>query len=238
MWVEVAQRIRSWLDSVADRLGITPWAFGVGAVAVVMAGIGGWWALRAPPPPRAEEVLPRISTVSAAGGAPAVAPEAEAGAGPGGPVVIVVHVDGAVARPGVHELAPGSRVVDAIDAAQGLRSDADRSRLNLAAPVGDGQRVWVPVVGEDEPPVVAVTGGSGRPGSGENAEVVGGTVPLDLNSAGVEELETLPGVGPSIAAAIARHREDNGPFARVEDLLEVPGIGPARLARLEALVAV
>ncbi|NIR36725.1 MAG: ComEA family DNA-binding protein, partial [Actinobacteria bacterium] len=81
------------------------------------------------------EVLPRIDTVSAAGGAPAVAPEAEAGAGPGGPVVIVVHVDGAVARPGVHELAPGSRVVDAIDAAQGLRADADRSRLNLAAPV-------------------------------------------------------------------------------------------------------
>ncbi len=152
-------------------------------------------------------------------------------------MVIVVHVDGAVARPGVHELAPGSRVVDAIDAAQGLRADADRSRLNLAAPVGDGQRVWVPVVGEDEPPVVAVSGGSGSPGSGERADGVG-TGPLDLNSAGVEELETLPGVGPSIAAAIARHREDNGPFARVEDLLEVPGIGPARLAQLEALVAV
>lgn len=233
--MEVAQRIRSWLDSVADRLGITPWTFGVGAVAVVMAGLGGWWALRAPPPPPAEEVLPRIEAVSEAGAAPAL--DSETGVGPSGAGVMVVHVDGAVVRPGVHELAPGSRVVDAIEAAQGLRPDADRSRLNLAALVGDGQRVWVPVRGEDEPPVVAVTGGSGTTDASARGAGVGSSL-LDLNSAGVEELETLPGVGPSIAAAIAQHRDDHGPFTRVEELLEVPGIGPARLARLEALVAV
>lgn len=231
--MDVAQRIRSRIDAVSDRLGITPWSFAAGLAAVAVAGVGGWWALRAPAPPPVEEVLPRIDVVGAL--APPAAETFEDD--PPGDEVIVVHVDGAVGQPGVHELEPGSRVVDAVAAAQGLRDDADRSRLNLAAPISDGQRVWVPVVGEEEPTVVAVTGGGPDDGGGGH-DPAARAGPIDLNSATAAELETLPGIGPGIAAAIVGHREDNGRFGRVEDLLEVPGIGPARLAQLEPLVAV
>jgi competence protein ComEA len=154
------------------------------------------------------------------------------GAAAGKLATIVVHVDGAVSRPGVHELRLGARVVDAVEAAAGLLPEADRERLNLAAPVSDGQRVWVPRVGEDEPAVVPLSGGSTLAGDGSTAPTV------DLNTADQAALETLPGVGPSIAAAILRHRDQEGPFERVEDLLEVAGIGPTRLLQIEALVSV
>jgi competence protein ComEA len=213
---------------MADRLGISPFALVVGAAAVVVAGVGGWWALRPPPPPAPEEVLPRVDD--------GVGPVAAVATTTTEPAVtmVVVHVDGAVAVPGVHELRPGARVDDAIAAAGGLTAAADRERLNLAAPVADGQRVWVPRRGEDEPPVVTPVGGGPADPSGPGAPAA----PVDLNTADAAALETLPGVGPTIAAAIIRHRETEGRFDRVDDLLAVAGIGPSRLAVLEGLVTV
>ena len=221
--VDIRRRTTEWLESLADRLGVSVWSFVVGTVAVAAAGVGGWWAFAAPAPPPVEQILPRVDIVG-----PAVtASESSAAA----QRLVVVHVAGAVVRPGVHELDEGSRVIDAIEAAGGLTTDADRERLNLAAPVVDGQRVWVPRFGEDEPEVVPVSGGI----DGSSGDV-GGVV--NVNTADRAALETLPGVGPSIAAAIIRYRDDEGPYTRVEDLLGVAGIGPSRLAQLADLVTV
>jgi competence protein ComEA len=220
--VDIGRRVSDWLGSLADRLGITPAAIVGGALAVAVAGFGGWWAFRAPDPVPVEQVLPRASNSE---------PVVTAAAGPTSSVVVVVHVDGAVVHPGVHELLLGGRVIDAIEAAGGLLVDADRERLNLAAMVNDGQRVWVPFVGEDEPAVVGPVGGTAD-------TATAGTGPVNLNNADSAALETLPGIGPSIAAAILQHREQEGRFERIEDLLEVAGIGPARLDQLEAMVTV
>jgi competence protein ComEA len=222
--VDVRRKVGELLDSLADRLGMSPWAIVAGSMAVVAAGFGGWWAFAAPAPPPVEQLLPRVD-----GASPVAEPVAEPAVGD---LRVVVHVDGAVVRPGVHELVDGSRVIDAIEAAGGLLVDADRERLNLAAPVADGQRVWVPWVGEEEPAVVPVIGGSGS-ATNESGQGV-----VNLNTADTAALETLPGIGPSIAAAIIRHRESEGLYQRVDDLLEVAGIGPSRLAQLEALVTV
>lgn len=225
--MDVRTRIGESLDALADRLGITPWAVVVGFVAVVTAGAGAWWAFSPPAPPPAEEVLPRVGDAT-------VAAPTTTGTPPTTPATMLVHVDGAVMRPGVHEIGAAARVVDAIEAAGGLRADADRARLNLAAVLSDGQRLWVPVVGEAEPDVVGPDGGRVEPGGGGGSEA--GLI--DLNTADATTLETLPGIGPSIAAAIIRHRELEGAFQRVEDLLEVAGIGPSRLAQIESLVVV
>ena len=216
------EAIQQWADSVADRLGVGIWGFVAGLAAIIAAAVGGWWALASPDVTPAEEILPRVVNSPAP-----VVVEASQATESGGR--IVVHVDGAVVLPGVHELAAGSRVHDAIDAADGLTADADRSRLNLAAQLADGQRVWVPAVGEPEPAVVgmAAPGAVGVPGA-----------PVDLNTADLATLETLPGIGPSIAAAIIGHRQEHGAFSRVEGLLEVPGIGRAKLEQLLLLVTV
>ncbi|MGH9228428.1 MAG: helix-hairpin-helix domain-containing protein, partial [Acidimicrobiales bacterium] len=143
---------------------------------------------------------------------------------------LVVHVAGAVVSPGVRRLPPGSRVIDALDAAGGALPDADLPRINLAAPLVDGEQVYVPKPGE-QPPVVA--------GAGTGA--AGGPVPgplVDLNTATAELLDTLPGVGPSTAAAIIAHRDENGPFTAVDQLLDVRGIGEAKLEQLRDLVSV
>src|SRR3546814_7792420 len=114
-------------------------------------------------------------------------------------------VAGAVVAPGVHEVPADGRVVDAIDAAGGLAPGADSARINLAAPVADGERVYVPVVGEEPPP--AVVGGPGATGPSGGAAGAG-TGPVNLNTADEAALAALPGVGPSTAAAIIAHRED------------------------------
>ncbi|MGH2685140.1 MAG: helix-hairpin-helix domain-containing protein, partial [Actinomycetota bacterium] len=137
---------------------------------------------------------------------------------------VYAHAAGAVARPGVYRLPPGSRVTDLVEAAGGITADAAPDHLNLAAEVIDGQQVYVPRVGEAPPP-------SGATGAGP----VG---PLDLNTATAAQLEELPGIGPATAQAILDHRERDGPFRSVEELLEVRGIGEAKLASLRDLVRV
>lgn len=226
----------------------------IGGLVVVIAVVaGGWWLLRPPAPP-AEAVLPLAAAPGATTGAPTgsggepapvtvagtVAAEVPDDSPPG---EVVAAAAGAVVRPGVYRLVAGDRVDDLVRAAGGLAADADGDRVNLAAPVADGERVWVPRVGdEDAPEIVAGTGspspaggpaGPGGPdGSGDPAPLV------DLNTATGETLETLPGVGPATSAAIIAHREQHGPFGTIDDLLEVRGIGPAKLEAVRPLVTV
>ncbi len=142
---------------------------------------------------------------------------------------VTAHVAGAVAHPGVYALPGGARVTDLVMAAGGPTPQADVGGLNLAAPVADGERVWVPVAGEPPPPAVADPGpGGGAPAGG----------PVDVNRASVEVLDTLPGVGPATAQAILAYRQEHGPFTAVAQLLDVPGIGPAKLEALRGLVTV
>jgi competence protein ComEA len=131
---------------------------------------------------------------------------------------VTVHVAGEVADPGLVEVAAGSRVADAVAEAGGLLTTADPTGLNLAAPVVDGQQIVVRAVGEVLAP--------GTPGQ------------VRLNTAAAGELESIPGVGPVLAARIVEFRETNGPFVVVEDLLDVAGIGEAKLAAMRNVVVV
>jgi len=141
-----------------------------------------------------------------------------------------VYVSGAVHRPAVYEIAPGSIVRDAIEAAGGPLSNADLTRLNLALELRDQQRVHVPREGEVDPPS-AVSGGAS-----ESVEAAGG--PVNINTATAEELETLPGIGEVTAQRIIDYREANGPFETVEDIQNVSGIGPKTLEGMRDLITV
>ena len=137
---------------------------------------------------------------------------------------VIVHVDGAVAFPGVYELAAGSRANDAVLAAGGPSEGADTSALNLAAPLSDGEKIYVPREGEAADASVPAVAQEGAP--------------VNLNTATAAELDELPGIGESTAAAIIEDREQNGPFATPEDLMRVSGIGEKKYERLEGLVCV
>ncbi len=138
---------------------------------------------------------------------------------------VTVHVSGHVLRPGLVFLDGSPRVADAIEAAGGLLTDARIDDLNLAAPVVDGDRVVVPGPGS----------GSDSTGTGVGT---GSDGLIDVNRAGVAELETLPGVGPVLAQRIVDHRKANGPFRTVEDLLSVSGIGERKLESLRSHIRV
>jgi competence protein ComEA len=144
---------------------------------------------------------------------------------------LVVHVLGAVRRPGLVRLPEHSRVQDAIDAAGGLTRRADPGELNLAKPLADGQQL---VIGTTSDPAGEVRDGreSGA-GSGDSA-----TAALDLNHASQPQLEELPGVGPVTAQAILAWRQQNGRFSRIEELQEVDGIGPKTYAQIAPHVRV
>lgn len=137
--------------------------------------------------------------------------------------MLVVHVAGAVFRPGLYRLPDGSRVDDAIAEAGGAKPKAALELVNLASPVADGQQVLVPLRGGG-------TGGAAAPG----APAVAGKV--HLNSATLEQLDELPGIGPVTAQQILDYRTANGAFRSVDELDAVPGIGPARLEQLRPLV--
>jgi competence protein ComEA len=136
---------------------------------------------------------------------------------------LLVHVVGGVRRPGLYRLDDGSRVDDAIRMAGGPKPKAALELINLAAPVADGQQVIVPL--------------KGKAGTVGTADVPGAPPqPVHLNSATLEELDTLPGIGPVTAQKILDYRTEHGAFSSVEELDSVPGIGPARLAELKKLV--
>lgn len=144
--------------------------------------------------------------------------------------VVLVHVAGAVANPGVVELADGARVLDALARAGGAADDADLTAVNLARVVVDGEQIVVPRVGEAP---VAAPGVSGSGGAGSGAPGL-----VNLNAADATALETLPGVGPAIAAGIIAWRDENGPFRSVDELLAVSGIGEKTLDGFRDLVTV
>ena len=232
-----------------ERRSLRPLAV-VAALACV-AAVGAALVLDRRPAPVEERMpvasdLPAPEQEAAAEAAPADAALADAAraeqetppVAPGGPVV--VHVAGAVASPGVVELPGGSRIVDAVEAAGGLRADADADRVNLAAVLADGQRIVVPVEGQPPPEEVHPTGPapSGDPGTGGSGGTAGAGPKVELNSATAEQLDSLPGIGPATAAAIIGHRERHGPFRSVDDLIEVRGIGEAKLEALRDLVTV
>jgi competence protein ComEA len=143
---------------------------------------------------------------------------------------LVVHVVGAVRRPGLFRLPEGARVADAVARAGGATRRADLAALNLAAPLVDGTQVLVPQRARPATGVSPAAAGAGT----EDGAVAGSKV--SLSSATAEELDQLPGVGPVTSQKIIDYRTEHGPFASVDDLDAVPGIGPARLEQLRDLV--
>jgi competence protein ComEA len=170
---------------------------------------------------------PAVEAAPAATGA--AAPTTSSADGP-----VTVHVAGAVMHPGVIELPASSRVIDAVEAAGGGVPEADLDRMNLAAQLVDGQRILVQRVGEPAAPAApGDTGGGTAPAPGAPTNE-----PINLNTATQEQLETLPGIGPSLAEAIIAERDRRGGFRSVNELRDVRGIGDKRFADLEGLVTV
>jgi competence protein ComEA len=153
---------------------------------------------------------------------------------------IEVHVVGAVVRPGLYSLPEGSRIQDAIDAAGGLLSQSDANSINLAAKVEDGQQLEI----GNGAGVAAPAGGTAKPGAPFTViatQPSGGTSSgdqIDINSASLAELETLPGIGPTTAQNIINYRTQHGAFAQIEDIMNVPGIGPSTFDAIQDLIYV
>ena len=156
--------------------------------------------------------------IASAGSAPTVVSPVGAGATPGLPAasgrpLLVIHVVGAVRRPGLYRLAEGARAADALSRAGGPTANADLEAIDLAALIADGQQVAVP----------------------RRADM--GAGPVHLNSATVEQLDALPGIGPSTAQKIVDYRQEHGAFRSVDELDAVSGIGLAKIDQLRTLVA-
>lgn len=153
---------------------------------------------------------------------------------------IVVDVDGAVAHPGLYKLPPDSRVQAALAAAGGLSPQADVHRINRAAKLHDGQKLYVLSQGESTPPLAASSGQGceGQACTSAEGGVAGsdteGQGLVNINTANAAQLTQLPGVGPAIAQKIIDYRTANGSFTSVDDLTKVPGIGAAKLAQIKS----
>jgi len=184
-------------------------AAGLALLAVLV--LGGWYLSRGGP---------------AQGAAPPAAIRVEEDRG-GASGKVVVHVAGAVREPGVYRMPAGSRVDDAVGRAGGATSRADLTQVNLAAEVEDGRQVLVPMR------ITAAAAG----GAGAAAPATPG-VPLNLNTATLEQLDELDGIGPTTAQSILDYREEQGGFGSVDELNQVPGIGDVRLASLREQVRV
>ncbi len=199
--------LRSWHLAAAALVGLG---------LLVAAGVGAVWVLRTPPP--TEALIPQVTAPETA----SAPPPTDAAA-----ATLFVQAAGAVVSPGVYRVPADTRVIDVIDAAGGLAAGADPDRLTLAAKITDGERVYVPTVGEPMP-----SSPSGASGATHDDG------PVDLNTADEQQLDALPGVGPATASAIVAYRASHGPFRSVDQLLEVRGIGPAKLDQLADLVTV
>ena len=169
-----------------------------------------------------------VSGAAATGGAAAdLAAPSTAGS-------VTVHVLGQVHRPGVYVLPAGARAVDTVAAAGGARPEAELAAVNLARPLVDGEQLSLPAVGEVVPSQAAPAASA----CGGQAGTLDGDGRIDLNTAGIEELDTLPRIGPALAQRIIDYREQQGGFRSVDELREVSGIGDAIFASLESRVRV
>ncbi|MEO9138788.1 MAG: ComEA family DNA-binding protein [Jatrophihabitans sp.] len=212
--------------------------FALGVAVVLAAALTGLWLRSSRPDP-----IPVSAAVPAMSGQPVrTGPTMPASSGPVSaaptltPTVIVVDVAGRVHRPGVYRLPSGARVDDALKAAGGALRGVDVSTLNLAALLVDGQQVAVGrpgATGGPSPPAAASSpagaGSGGSPGSG---------APVNLNAATLDQLETLPGIGPALGQRILDYRTEHGSFATVDQLDDVSGIGTVTFKRLKPLVTV
>jgi competence protein ComEA len=196
--------MKEWLEQY--RVGLL-----VALVAAVLTGLVAFRFLKPNPGPlRLETVTPP----------PTPSPEATPTPRP-----LRVYVSGAVQVPEVYALPPDSIVKDALTAAGGPSAEADLDRINLASPLADGQHVYVPHLGEEDPPV--------QPPSSQRS----GSLLVNINTADAATLETLPGIGPTIAGSIIDYRQANGPFGRIEEIVDVSGIGPATFEKIKELIS-
>ena len=175
------------------------------------------------------------ASVSDVRGSGDASPDDESSAKSSSAAEVYVDVDGAVVRPGVYRLKDGARVSQAIDAAGGLTAEADVTGLNRASKVADGQKIYVPKVGEQQT-VSADGGADGGAVLASGANDVAGLV--NINTASAAELQTLSGIGPSMAQSIIDERTKNGAFASVDDLMRVSGIGEKKLAKIKDCICV
>jgi competence protein ComEA len=211
------------------RAGIAALVLVALVAGLVWYRLGAGGSTPAPPARRAPSTSFPAATGSAAGapatgGSPGAAKKGER---------VMVHVAGAVAKPGVYDLGAGARVIDAIEAAGGGVPEADLNRLNLAAKVADGQRVLVQRVGEAAPAAPSAGGSSETDASAADPSGL-----VNLNAATQPQLEALPGIGPTLAKAIIAERERRGGFRSVNELRDVRGIGEKRFADLKDKVTI
>jgi len=216
----------AWLQRLRFDPGLRG-AAALGCAALIAALLAGWWVLAgrahsvpistSPPPPPPAASSPAQSAASSASGAPAA--------------VVVVDVVGKVRRPGVYRLRTESRVDDALRAAGGALPGVDMSSLNRARKLTDGEQIAVGVTG-------APAAGGPSAGPGGSAGSASGSASVDLNTASIEQLDGLPGVGPVLAQRIVDWRTAHGRFASVDQLREVSGIGPSKFDDIRGLVTV
>ncbi|MGE2723905.1 ComEA family DNA-binding protein [Mycolicibacterium pulveris] len=224
-----------WLAAVrADpgRAGVVALA-AVGIVAVLVTVFA---IVRDKPPPVMSANLPPVQMVSSGSPTPSGAPPPEQ--------PVVVSVVGLVHKPGLVTLDPGARIADALGAAGGALDGADLLGLNMARRVADGEQIIVGIASAPGQPtamgssITADNGTAPADPAAPAADTAAQGAVVDLNTATVEQLDTLPGIGPVTASAIVAWRDANGPFSSVEQLGDVDGIGPARLEKLRDRVRV
>jgi competence protein ComEA len=214
----------SWLDRNRGAL------FGL----LSLAAIGGAaiFYLRQPAPePIAIAQIEMTPTVEATATVPLPTPT---------PAPVRVYITGAVVKSDVYFLPAGSIIKDAIAAAGGLTAEADPERINQALELKDQQQIHVPRLGETNPPPPVQGGSTNSEIPSKNGETVPGspTGAINLNTATLEQLDSLPGIGPAIAQRIIDYREKVGKFTRIEDITEVSGIGEVTFAKIKDLIVV
>jgi competence protein ComEA len=244
-WLPDSSGGGGWISRVRADPGRAG-AIALALVAALAVLVTVFTVLRDRPAPVMSAKLPPVEKVPSGSPRSSASPGAGQPANPDRPVV--VSVVGLVHTPGLVTLAPGARIADALQAAGGAVDGADTIGLNMARPLGDGEQIVVglaPMSGQPTALGSSVSSGSAtppppRPSAGPlsgPAKPKAGEV-LDLNTATVEQLDALPGVGPVTAAAIVAWRQANGRFSNVDQLADVDGIGPSRLDKLRALVRV
>lgn len=234
-WTTALERSRHWIAFVGVRRVVT------GLVSTFVAVLVLWLLLRPSNPP-IEATLATATDILAVSAPPTSHSSTS----------VKVHVMGAVKSPGVYELASGSRVVDAVRAAGGPLKLADLERINLAQTISDTEQVFVPLRTQRTTRITVAprhrsstsTVVPSVPGASPTTQVLpsesaaSSAGKINLNSATADQLDTLPGVGPSTVKAIIAYRTKSGNFKKVSDLMNVPGIGQAKFEAIRDLVVV